>query len=366
MKTNLAIVFLLMLGCTELYASPTDIILKGEIINIPSQKVYLTDAYRWDVFLDSADYNGKSFLFHLDSKKYSPFQASICFKNKTGKIQQLMFVFSSPILVNGSRSTATTSLMLDLGVTNIKGDANVNTSILLPHNAQNQAFEKCQGINFSLRGLNKQNRTEEVNLLVSKIKEYPNSYYLLASLYNYRTSYTKEELLRISSFFDQKIKQSDLAIAFNHYMFTLSCNNCALPNLLVEDDKKTHLNIKYNSGKINMLIFWASWCMPCRKEIPTLKILHKKYASLGLKMFSISIDTDNDVWRKALKIEKMAWPQYIIPQPGIEKTKSEFNFIAIPTVFFVDKSGFELKRFTGFDEKHISEYYNLINSKLGN
>lgn len=351
----------------ELHASSSDIILKGEIINIPSKKVYLTDAYRWDVLIDSSDYNGKFFSFVLDSKKYSPFQASISYKNKSGRLQQLIFTFSSPIIVNSSKSIGITSFMLDEGITKLKGDAkNGNSTALipLPVNSQNQAFEKCQNLNFSSRGLSKENRIENIGILASYIKRYPYSYYLLASLYNYRAFYKKDELISMLSLFDQNVHQSNLAVEFNKYIFILSCNNCVLPNIAVEDDKKVQSSLKYTGSRINMLIFWASWCAPCRKEIPLLKILYQKYSSLGLKMYSISIDNDINSWNKALKIEKMSWPQYIIPYTNIEKIKSEFNFIAIPLIIFVDKQGFELKRFTGFDEKNITEYHNLIISKL--
>lgn len=364
MKKNILSTLILLFGSVGVYATSTDIIIKGNISNIPSKKVYLTDAFRWDVFIDSSDYNGHSFFFRLDSKKFSPFQASIGFKNKAGKFQQLLFAYSNPIIVNNSKITGITSFMLDKGITTLSGDA--NTSIRLPHNAQNESFEKSQSLQFLLKGLDKQSRIKKLDLIASYIKKYPYSYFLLASIYNYRSFYSKEELKYLLSLFDQDIKQSNQAIAFNKYIFIISCTTCVIPNAVVEDDKKITTKLNYSSSKITMLIFWASWCMPCRKEIPSLKTLHNKYASLGLQMFSISIDTDNSAWKKALQTEKMVWPQYIIPQPRLEDTKSEFNFIAIPTIIFVDNRGTELKRFTGFDERNISEYNNLINTKLKN
>ena len=53
--------------------------------------------------------------------------------------------------------------------------------------------------------------------------------------------------------------------------------------------------------KYILLDFWASWCNPCRKEIPNLKKLYKEYADKGFQIISISIDKKKADWEKALK-----------------------------------------------------------------
>ena len=61
---------------------------------------------------------------------------------------------------------------------------------------------------------------------------------------------------------------------------------------------------------MSLLIFWASWCNPCRKEIPNLKKLYTQYADRGFQIVSISIDKKEAEWTKALKEEQLQWPNF--------------------------------------------------------
>ncbi len=98
-----------------------------------------------------------------------------------------------------------------------------------------------------------------------------------------------------------------------------------------------------------MLVFWASWCAPCRKEIPLLKEIEKKYSGTGLKMISISIDEKKEQWLKAVAYEKMNWPQVHVPLEQINDVQNQFRFTTIPLIIFTDSKGKEIKRFADYD-----------------
>jgi thiol-disulfide isomerase/thioredoxin len=63
-------------------------------------------------------------------------------------------------------------------------------------------------------------------------------------------------------------------------------------------------------GKYTLIVFWASWCGPCRAEHPELNRLYEQYKNKGLAIVGISIDEDRDKWAKAVSKDKLQWPQF--------------------------------------------------------
>lgn len=98
------------------------------------------------------------------------------------------------------------------------------------------------------------------------------------------------------------------------------------------------LGIADFKGKILLIDFWASWCSPCRKEIPKLKEAYQKYAGEDVKFLSVSIDKDESAWRKALADENMPWPQVRTSDVGAKVSK-DYYFSGIPHMVLIDKEG---------------------------
>ncbi len=85
-------------------------------------------------------------------------------------------------------------------------------------------------------------------------------------------------------------------------------------------------------GKKYVLIdFWASWCAPCRRELPNVKALYEKYKDKGFDIVSVSIDADEAAWRKALEEEKLEWHNFR------DVSVSEmYKVMSIPAIYLVD------------------------------
>lgn len=88
-----------------------------------------------------------------------------------------------------------------------------------------------------------------------------------------------------------------------------------VPGFTVEDQAgKTHTLKSLLKGKKYMILdFWASWCVPCRREIPNVKNRYDLYKSKGLEVVSISIDKNAEAWRKAVGEEQLKWPNFLSP-----------------------------------------------------
>ena len=103
-------------------------------------------------------------------------------------------------------------------------------------------------------------------------------------------------------------------------------------------DGKKNLGPQDFKGKILVLDFWASWCGPCRQEIPHLKEAYKAYHDKGVEFFSVSIDKDGAAWRKAMKEENMPWEQAQASKAGKDVMKL-YQFSGIPYILILDKDG---------------------------
>lgn len=64
-------------------------------------------------------------------------------------------------------------------------------------------------------------------------------------------------------------------------------------------------------GHYTLVEIWASWCMPCRGEIPFVRRAYDRYHRKGFDVLYVSIDSDAGNWKQALGEEKMPWPQLL-------------------------------------------------------
>jgi thiol-disulfide isomerase/thioredoxin len=138
--------------------------------------------------------------------------------------------------------------------------------------------------------------------------------------------------------FPEEVKNSHYGQILHRAIFPERLLDKPLPTFTLPDrDGTMHAAATLRTGKRLVLVdFWASWCAPCRREIPNLKALYAKYAPLGLEIISISIDENIPAWHKALDEEQMPWPQLL---DNASLFSSSFYGKTIPALFLVDAAG---------------------------
>jgi peroxiredoxin len=99
------------------------------------------------------------------------------------------------------------------------------------------------------------------------------------------------------------------------------------------DGKAVHL--RDYRGKAVLLNFWATYCLPCKEEIPWLAAFQKQYGPKGLVILGIAMDQSTDVIRKFAEKMEVNYPLLV----GNQRVADQFYVKALPVSIFVDRNG---------------------------
>ncbi len=92
-------------------------------------------------------------------------------------------------------------------------------------------------------------------------------------------------------------------------------------------------------GKVVLLDFWATWCAPCRQEMPSVKKVYGKYNANGFEIVGISLDRSRSDFDKYVKQNEISWPQYFDGKYWQNDIARKYGITGIPATFLIDKQG---------------------------
>jgi thiol-disulfide isomerase/thioredoxin len=110
-------------------------------------------------------------------------------------------------------------------------------------------------------------------------------------------------------------------------------------------------------GQVVLINFWATWCGPCRKEMPLLEQIQKKYASLGFTLLGVNVEEDTAMMDTFLKDVPVTFPILLDPANGISKL---YNVSAMPSTVIVDRKGNIRYIHQGYQPGDESKYQDMI------
>lgn len=105
------------------------------------------------------------------------------------------------------------------------------------------------------------------------------------------------------------------------------------------DGKTIHFYDFIKDKKCVLLDFWASWCVWCRKENPTVKAVYDKYRDQGFTVLSVSLDDKEPAWRKALAEDAPTWPQAWEKRGTKAGLYAWYGLNGIPAIFLIGPDG---------------------------
>lgn len=115
--------------------------------------------------------------------------------------------------------------------------------------------------------------------------------------------------------------------------------NKPAPEISLPDISGQTLSLSSFKGKVVLLDFWASWCMPCRKNNPNLVALYEKFKGEGFEIFGVSIDKKNEDWKLAIEKDGLTWKQVVDNAGWNAQSTIDYGVEGIPASFLIDQDG---------------------------
>lgn len=113
--------------------------------------------------------------------------------------------------------------------------------------------------------------------------------------------------------------------------------NTLFYDVVLQDQNFKDVDTRMLQGKLTLVVFWASWCRPCRAEHPDFNRFYKSYKANGLQIVSISLDKSKEAWMKAIAKDHLIWPQLIDLKNFEGELAKHYGIGPLPSNFLLDQ-----------------------------
>ncbi|KAA6352581.1 Thiol-disulfide oxidoreductase ResA [termite gut metagenome] len=164
----------------------------------------------------------------------------------------------------------------------------------------------------------------------------------LAGMYNY--FYTESsELDSLLSIVPENLKDNETIVRLTDLLATLKVTDIGQKFIDLEvktpNEKLIKLSDYAGKGKVVLIDFWASWCPPCRDEMPNLVKVYNEYKKKGFEIVGISLDSNSEAWKNGIKQLNITWPQMSDLKGWSSEGAKLYGVRSIPQTILIDKEG---------------------------
>lgn len=180
---------------------------------------------------------------------------------------------------------------------------------------------------------------EIINNLLNWLKSNTKDYTNLGAIKMLVKKIPDEDVRRLFDELPDSLKLNSTAQDINYYLENLIIGKEA-PDFAQQNSDGTVVKLSDLRGKVVLIEFWASWCLPCRKETPYLKKAFKRYNNKNFTILSMSLDHKKELWMDAIKTDNLQWLNVSDLQGWDNKVSSNLYKVAeIPANFLIDSNG---------------------------
>ena len=129
------------------------------------------------------------------------------------------------------------------------------------------------------------------------------------------------------------------------------------PNFTLKSLSGKNLKLSEMTGNVVLINFWASWCGPCRQEMPLLNDLHNKYEPLGFTVLGVNVEEQSDAARGFINDYPVDFPVLLDNKNQVSKL---YNVVAMPTTVVVDRDGNLRFLHKGYKPGDEQEYRKMV------
>ena len=133
--------------------------------------------------------------------------------------------------------------------------------------------------------------------------------------------------------------------------------NVPAPDFTLESRSGENLRLEDHRGEVVMLNFWASWCGPCRQEMPLMDELYSQYKDLGFTILAVNVDENREEAHRFLDKVPVNYP--ILYDPG-SSVSELYEVQAMPTTVMIDRDGNARYLHYGYQPGYEDEYEQQI------